>query len=69
MESKSPPPGTHRHGIDLAVVATAFRRFKDTPAGYLEACDRRFAVKACRLRVRVLDRLAVAGIAPVKEGD
>ena len=68
MESKSPPPGTHRHRVDLADVAADFRRFKDAPAGYPEACERWFAVKGGRLPVCALDGLA-AGIAPVKEGN
>ena len=68
MGSRSPPPGTHRHGVDLAGVAAVFRRSKDAPAGYLEACERWFAVKGGRLPVCALDGLA-AGIAPVKEGN
>lgn len=68
MESEAPPPSTHRHRVDPAALAAAFRRFKDALAGYPELCERWFAVKGGRLCVRVRDWLA-AGIAPIKEGN
>ena len=46
----------------------AFRRFKDVLAGHPEERERWFAFKDGRVRERVRDWLASAGIAPIPEG-